>query len=35
MNTIAEMVNGNYVKYITDLVSKAVEEIDNRNLPMP
>ena len=35
MNTLAEMVNGNYVKYITDLVSKAVEEIDNKNLPMP
>ena len=26
MNTIAEMVNGNYVKYITDLVSKAVKQ---------
>ena len=35
MNTLAEMINGNYVKYITDLVSKAVEEIDNKNLPMP
>ena len=35
MNTLAEMVNGNYVKYITDLVSKAIEEIDIKNLPMP
>ena len=35
MNTLVEMVNGNYVKYITDLVSKVIEEIDNKNLPMP
>jgi hypothetical protein len=35
MNTLSEMVNGNYVKYITDLVNKALEEIDRKNLPMP
>ena len=35
MNTISDMVNGNYVKYITDLVDKALEEIERKNLPMP
>ena len=35
MNTISEMVNGNYAKYITGLVDKALEEIDKKNLPMP
>ncbi len=35
MNTLAEMVNGNFVKYITDLVRKALEEIDQRYLTMP
>lgn len=33
--TILAMVNGDYVKYITDLVSKALDEIDKNNLPMP
>lgn len=33
--TIVAMINGKYVEYITELVSKAIEEIDNKKLPMP
>lgn len=33
--TVLAMINGNYVKYITDLVSKALDEIEEKNLPMP
>ena len=35
MNTIAEMINGNYVAYITNLVLTAMEEVDRKNFPMP
>lgn len=35
MNTFSEMIKGEYVKFITDLVNIAIEEIENKNLPMP
>lgn len=35
MNTIAEMINGHYLDYITKLVLTAVEEIEKKGLPMP
>ena len=35
METISEMVKGNYTKYIIGLVDKALEEIDKDKLPMP
>lgn len=35
VNTLAEMVNGNYMKYIEDLVSIILKELERRNLPMP
>ena len=35
MNTYTEMVKGNYVDYITSLVSAALDEIDRKGLPMP
>ena len=34
METISEMVKGNYTKYIIGLVDKALEEIDKDKLPM-
>lgn len=34
-NTILKMVNGDYLKYITRLVTTALEEIDRKKLPMP
>ena len=35
MQTLAEMINGHYVDYITKLVLITVEEIDKKRLPMP
>ncbi len=35
MNTIAEMINGHYMDYITKLVLTVVGEIDKKGLPMP
>lgn len=35
MYTIAEMINGHYLDYITKLVLTAVEEIEKNGLPMP
>ncbi len=34
-DTISEMIKGKYVKFITDLVNKAIEELENKKLPMP
>lgn len=34
-DTISEMIKGNYVKFIKDLVNKAIEELENKKLPMP
>lgn len=35
LDTISEMIKGKYVKFITDLVNKAIEELENKKLPMP
>ena len=35
LDTISEMIKGNYVNFIKDLVNKAIEELENKKLPMP
>ena len=35
LDTISEMIKGKYVKFIIDLVNKAIEELENKKLPMP
>ncbi len=34
-NVYTEMVNGNFANYVVELVSKAIEEIERKELPMP
>lgn len=34
-NAYTEMVNGNFANYLVELVSKALEEIERKKLPMP
>ena len=35
LDAISEMIKGKYVKFIIDLVNKAIEELENKGLPMP
>ena len=35
INTIAEMVNGNYMKYIEEIVIKILAELDGKKISMP
>jgi len=35
MNTISSMINGDFAKYIVDLVSKALKNIDENHLQIP
>ncbi|MBO7144148.1 MAG: PD-(D/E)XK nuclease family protein [Salinivirgaceae bacterium] len=35
VDTLAEMVNGNYMKYIEDLILEVLRELESKKLPMP